>query len=75
MLSPDAEDAIKELTLDWYVQDAQQNIWYVGEYSQSFEDIVEDGIEILCSEYDFQAAELPEECTEGSWEAGIDGAT
>ena len=69
----DADDAIKELTLDWYVQDAQQNIWYLGEYSQSFEDIVEDGVEIFCSDYDFKDPEVPVECTEGSWEAGIVG--
>ena len=73
LMSPGADDAIKELTLDWYVQDIQQNIWYVGEYSQSFEDILEDGVEILCSEFDFQDGDVPEECTEGSWEAGIAG--
>ena len=46
---------LTEDTFDWYAQDTQGTIWYLGE--QSCE--VEDG-----------------ECvsTEGSWEAGVDGA-
>ena len=71
-LTVDAEDAIKEQTLDWYVQDDQQNIWYVGEYSQIFEDLTEEGGP-NCSVYEFQAPGVPSECTEGSWEAGIVG--
>jgi len=61
----DAEDAVKERTLDWYLEDAQDNIWYVGEYSQSFEDD--------CEQYDFDptGAGIPDECTEGSWQAGV----
>ena len=71
--APDADDAIKEKTLDWYVQDIQQNIWYVGEYSQIFEDLGDEGGPD-CSEYDFQDnGGVPPECTEGSWEAGIVG--
>ena len=42
-LLPD-DSAIKEFTLDWYMQDLQKNIWYVGELSQNFE---EEG----CGEY------------------------
>lgn len=44
-----------EDTHDWYAQDAQGNIWYLGE----------DSCEIV-----------DEDCvsTEGSWEAGVDGA-
>lgn len=71
-LTMDAEDAVKEKTLDWYVQDEQQNIWYVGEYSQIFEDLRDEGGPD-CSVYDFRAPGVPSECTEGSWEAGIVG--
>ena len=62
------DDAIKELTLDWYLEDNQNNIWYVGEYSQSFED---DCAEI---EFDPTGETVPFECKEGSWEAGKNGA-
>ena len=31
LLEPDSDKAIKEFTLDWYMQDDQQNIWYVGD--------------------------------------------
>lgn len=72
-LTMDAEDAIKEKTLDWYVQDEQQNIWYVGEYSQTFEDLRDEGGPD-CSAYPFQdPGGVPAECTEGSWEAGTVG--
>ena len=65
-LLPD-NSAIKEKTLDWYMQDDQQNIWYLGEYSQGFEDD--------CAEYIFDptGGSVPDECKEGSWEAGIVG--
>lgn len=65
--------AIKEKTLDWYMQDDLDNIWYVGEYSQHFEE-PEEGDEFDCREYDFQdIGGVPDQCTEGSWEAGIPG--
>jgi hypothetical protein len=57
--------AIKELTFDWYAQDGQLNVWYLGELSQSFD--AEDG----CPPYPGIGA--PAECFEGSWEAGLDG--
>lgn len=60
----EAEEALAEQTLDRYAQDDQDNIWYLGEYSQSFED--------ECSDYDFMEPGVPAECLEGSWEAGID---
>jgi hypothetical protein len=44
-----------EDTFDWYAQDDQGNVWYLGEDSSE----IEDG-EVVS--------------TEGSWEAGIDGA-
>jgi hypothetical protein len=68
-LLPD-DDAIAEKTLDWYLEDNQENIWYMGEYSQSFDE--EDG----CDEYEFVAggASIPDVCKEGSWEAGMNGA-
>ena len=64
----DADEAIEEFTLDWYVQDIQQNIWYVGELSQNFE---EEG----CGEYPNLAVDPVNDpqCFEGSWEAGVDG--
>jgi hypothetical protein len=46
---------VKEDTFDWYAQDADGNIWYLGEDTKEFED----GKVVS---------------TEGSWEAGVDGA-
>lgn len=46
---------IIEDTLDWYAQDCFGNVWYFGEYSETYENGVLTG-------------------TEGSWEAGVDGA-
>jgi hypothetical protein len=50
-----ADGAVVEDTLDWYAQDADGNIWYLGEETAEYED------GRLVS-------------TEGSWEAGVDGA-
>jgi len=47
-------DLIEE-TLDWYAQDKDGNVWYMGEDSKE----IENG-EVIS--------------TEGSWEAGVDGA-
>jgi hypothetical protein len=44
-----------EDTFDWYAQDREGNVWYLGEDSKE----IEDG-EVVS--------------TEGSWEAGVDGA-
>ena len=44
-----------EDTMDWYAQDAQGNLWYLGEETAEYENG-----EIVS--------------TEGSWEAGVDGA-
>ncbi len=55
--------AIKEKTLDWYAQDDQGNIWYLGEDSENFED--------ECGPYPGFG---DPDCLEGSWEAGINGA-
>ena len=44
-----------EDTYDWFAQDVDGNVWYLGEDSREFED-----------------GELVS--TEGSWEAGVDGA-
>lgn len=65
-----ADDAIEELTLDWYMQDDQENIWYVGEASRDFTD--------ECPSLDDvpiggDLGEFEEECTAGSWEAGVVG--
>jgi hypothetical protein len=50
-----ADGVVVEDTLDWYAQDADGNIWYLGEKTAEYED------GRLVS-------------TEGSWEAGVDGA-
>lgn len=54
------EGYLTEVTYDWYAQDDEGNIWYCGE----------DTIEYI---YD-EDWELIETSTEGSWEAGVDGA-
>ena len=46
---------LKEKTFDWYAQDKNGNVWYLGEDTKEFED----GAVVS---------------TEGSWEAGVDGA-
>ena len=49
------DGATVEDTLDWYAQDADGNVWYLGERTAEYED----GRVVS---------------TEGSWEAGVDGA-
>ena len=49
------EDELVEDTFDWFAQDGDGNVWYLGEDSRE----IEDG-EVVS--------------TEGSWEAGVDGA-
>ena len=49
------DDELIEATLDWYAQDKDGNVWYMGEDSKEYEDGEFVG-------------------SEGSWEAGIDGA-
>jgi hypothetical protein len=46
---------LAEDTFDWYAQDSQRNVWYLGEDTKEYED----GKVVS---------------TEGSWEAGVDGA-
>jgi hypothetical protein len=46
---------LKEDTFDWYAQDRDGNVWYLGEETKEYED-----------------GEVAS--TEGSWEAGVDGA-
>lgn len=46
---------VVEDTYDWYAQDNQGNVWYLGEDAKEFDD----GLVVN---------------TEGSWEAGVDGA-
>lgn len=64
-LAPD-DDALSERTFDWYMQDDQQNIWYMGELSRDFGDgcpgpeVSDDDVE-------------DEDCFGGSWEAGAVG--
>jgi len=47
--------SVVEDTFDWYAQDADGNLWYLGEDTKEYEN-----------------GEL--KTTEGSWEAGVDGA-
>jgi hypothetical protein len=47
--------SVVEDTFDWYAQDADGNLWYLGEDTREYEN-----------------GEL--KTTEGSWEAGVDGA-
>jgi hypothetical protein len=47
---------VKEDTFDWYAQDADGNIWYMGEDTKEYEN-------------------GKVKSTEGSWEAGVDGAS
>jgi len=49
------DDELAEDTFDWFAQDRDGNVWYLGEDSKE----IEDG-EVVS--------------TEGSWEAGVDGA-
>jgi len=49
------DGSVKEDTLDWYAQDVDGNIWYLGEDTKEYED----GAVVS---------------TEGSWQAGVDGA-
>jgi hypothetical protein len=49
------DGAVVEDTLDWYAQDGDGNIWYLGEKTAEYEN----GQVVS---------------TEGSWEAGVDGA-
>lgn len=49
------DGSVIEDTLDWYAQDVDGNIWYLGEDTKEYEN----GVVVS---------------TEGSWEAGVDGA-
>ena len=49
------DGALVEDTLDWYAQDAEGNIWYLGEDTKEYEN-------------------GKVTSTEGSWQAGVDGA-
>lgn len=49
------DGVVVEDTLDWYAQDAEGNVWYLGEQTAEYEN----GQVVS---------------TEGSWEAGVDGA-
>ena len=49
------DGALVEDTVDWYAQDREGNLWYLGEATKEYE-----GGKVVS--------------TEGSWEAGVDGA-
>ena len=54
------EGVLVEDTLDWYAQDTAGNVWYLGELATNYE-------------YDEEGNFIGTN-TEGSWEAGVDGA-
>lgn len=67
--NPDPEDwELVEITYDWYAQDVDGNIWYMGEHSVAFgEDPAE------CDHYVLDDGVFGEEgCMDGSWLAGTD---
>lgn len=49
------DGVLLEDTHDWFAQDREGNVWYLGEHAENYED-----------------GELVD--TDGSWEAGVDGA-
>ena len=51
---------LAEDTFDWYAQDADGNVWYMGEFTTAFE--YDEGGNLIGTDH------------EGSWEAGVDGA-
>jgi len=53
-------DYLSENTLDWYAQDNEDNIWYLGEYTEEY----------LCEPHSAPGCTS----TEGSWNADIPGA-
>jgi hypothetical protein len=58
----DARGKLVEDTYDWFAQDRAGNVWYFGEDTTAYDDDPEEGPD------DSTAS------TEGSWEAGVDGA-
>lgn len=70
------DDNLAELTLDWYAQDDNGNIWYFGEASRDFGDECPSTTDVpLGTEdwADYGYGDVQEDCTEGSWEAGLYG--
>ena len=62
------EGEVIEITFDWYAQDTEGNVWYMGEKACEWEpgDYIED------SEFDEDCG--PTGDPAGSWEDGVDGA-
>lgn len=59
-----SKDFMLEETDDWYAQDDSGNIWYFGEDTLAYE----------WDEEECDPVSIPCTTTEGSWEAGVDGA-
>ena len=55
-----ADGVLVEDTLDWFAQDTEGNVWYLGEIAYNYE-------------YD-DGGNYVETNNDGSWEAGVDGA-
>jgi hypothetical protein len=56
----DDDDSLSENTLDWYAQDNEGNVWYLGEYTEEY----------LCTPHNAEGCTS----TEGSWNADEEGA-
>jgi PEP-CTERM motif len=54
------DDVLVEDTLDWYAQDTDGNVWYMGEFVTNF--VYDDAGNLISTNND------------GSWEAGVNGA-
>lgn len=67
---PDGYGELAEITHDWYAQDDDGNIWYLGEHTLSL-----DADEEECEDWT-EDDELFEEagCRDGSFESGVDDA-
>lgn len=54
------DGVLVEIALDWYAQDTDGNVWYLGEFVENFN-------------YD-EMGDLEDIDNDGSWEAGVDGS-
>jgi len=70
-----SDDDLDELTYDWYAQDMNQNIWYMGEASRDFGEPCPslDDVPLGTPRGAWPDDDLFLECTGGSWEAGEPG--
>jgi len=75
--TPHSDGDLAELTFDWYAQDDNGNIWYMGEASRDFGDECPSITDVPLGTEDWEDlgyGDYQEDCTGGSWEAGLNGA-